>query len=204
MFVKNKEKIDFKYRKGSYLAVLKAMTVSFVDENKVSAKDLIDCYGQRIDIISHDLAAEIAPHAVKEEIKIDRTPKKIEVPKKVETVKKSELNDSFIEQILGEIEGDTTEDNTEETKEDTIEETTEVTEPKTCEHGNPCDGTCEECAKKEAKDKLLKETQITSEKGVLKSQDEVKSPSSTSKTSKQKSPKTKATGRGRGRSKKSQ
>ena len=67
MFVKNKEKIDFKYRKGTYLAVLKAMTVSYVDETKVSAKDLLDCYGQRIDIISRDLAVEIAPHVTKVE-----------------------------------------------------------------------------------------------------------------------------------------
>ena len=110
MFVKNKEKIDFKYRKGSYLAILKAMTVSYVDETKVSAKDLLDCYGQRIDIISRDLAIEIAPHVEKEVKKtekvVKKAEKKAEAPKKVETIKKADLNASFIEQILGEIEGE--------------------------------------------------------------------------------------------------
>ena len=140
MFVKNKEKIDFKYRKGTYLAVLKAMTVSYVDENKVSAKDLLDCYGQRIDIISRDLAVEIAPHVTKEEKKAEKASKKTEAPKKVETVKKSDLNDSFIEQILGEIEGKI-----------------EGEKVETCEHGNPCDGTCDECAKKKEEENKSKE-----------------------------------------------
>ena len=94
MFVKNKETIDFQYRKGSYLAVLKAGTVSYVDETKVSAKELIDCYGQRIDVVSRDIAVEVAPKVNKEaEVK----------DKKVETVKKADLDDSFIEKILGEI-----------------------------------------------------------------------------------------------------
>ena len=110
MFVKNKERIDFKYRKGTYLATLKAMTVSYVDETKVTAKDLLDCYGQRIDIISRDLAAELAPLVTRDEKKAVKkaeakkaATKKAE-PKKVETVKKDDLNDSFIEKILGEIE----------------------------------------------------------------------------------------------------
>lgn len=101
MFVKNKEKIDFEYRKGTYLAVLKAMTVSYVDESKVSAKELLACYGQRIDIISRDLAMQIAP-GVKEDKK---EVKKAKVVKPVETVKKEDLNDAFIEKVLGEIEG---------------------------------------------------------------------------------------------------
>ena len=124
MFVKNKEKVDFKYRKGSYLAVLKAMTVSYVDESKVSAQDLKNCYGQRIDIISRDLANEIAPHITKEE-----EVKKEAPAKKVETVKKSDLNDSFIEQILDEIEGEAKKDNK-------------------CEHEGECNGDCKcECKK---------------------------------------------------------
>ena len=118
MFVKNKEKVDFKYRKGSYLAVLKAMTVSYVDESKVSAQDLKNCYGQRIDIISRDLANEIAPHIIKEE-----EVKKEAPAKKVETVKKSDLNDSFIEQILGEIECEAKKDDK-------------------CEHEGECNGDC--------------------------------------------------------------
>ena len=97
MFVKNKGKIDFHYRKGDYLAVLKAETVSYVDENKVSAKELLSCYGQRIDIISRDLAEQIAPQ-FKEDRGIARRAKS--TPKAVETVKKEDLNDNFIEDIL--------------------------------------------------------------------------------------------------------
>lgn len=100
MFVKNKEKIDFHYRKGTYLAVLKALTVSYVDENKVSARELLDCYGQRIDIISRDLALQIAPH-----VKEEKKEAKRKAPKVVETVRKEDLNDKFIEKILGEIGG---------------------------------------------------------------------------------------------------
>ena len=121
MFVKNREKVDFQYRKGSYLAVLKAGTVSYVDETKVSAKELIDCYGQRIDVVSRDIAIEVTPQIKKEEVK----------EKKVETVKKNELNDSFIEKILGEIkdeenapkEGDTDTDADTDTDTDTDADT---------------------------------------------------------------------------------
>ena len=104
MFVKNKENLDFKYRKNGYLALLKANTVSYVDETKVTAKELLACYGQRIDIISRELAIEIAPSLG------DTKSKAPKAPKKVETVKKSDLNDSFIEQILGEIEGEADKD----------------------------------------------------------------------------------------------
>ena len=100
MFVKNKEKIDFQYRKGPYLAVLKALTVSYVDESKVSAEELLACYGQRIDIISRDLAMQIAPH-----VKEDKKEVKRKAPKIVETIKKEELNDKFIGKILEEIGG---------------------------------------------------------------------------------------------------
>ena len=100
MFVKNKASIDFKYRKSDYLVVLKANTVTYVDENKVSAKELRGCYGQRIDIISRDLVEDIAtPHTVEEAIKK-------EAPKATKIIKKEELNDSFIEKVLEEIEGE--------------------------------------------------------------------------------------------------
>ena len=95
MFVKNKESIDFNYRKNDYLAVLKANTVSYVDENKVTPQELLACYGQRIDIISRELAAELDPKIIKE--------KKEPKVKKVETVKKEDLNDSFIKKVLNEI-----------------------------------------------------------------------------------------------------
>ena len=96
MFVKNKATVDFKYRKGDYVAVLKAGTVSQVDETKVSAKELIDCYGQRISVISLDNIPE--PAAPK-----FTAPKAPAATNKVATVKKEELNDQFIDKILGEI-----------------------------------------------------------------------------------------------------
>lgn len=96
MFVKNKATVDFKYRKGDYVAVLKAGTVSQVDETKVSAKELTDCYGQRISVISLDSIPEpAAPKFV--------APKAPAATDKVETVKKEELNDQFIDKILDEI-----------------------------------------------------------------------------------------------------
>ena len=96
MFVKNKATVDFKYRKGDYVAVLKAGTVSQVDETKVSAKELTDCYGQRISVISLDNIPEpAAPKFV--------APKAPAATDKVETVKREELNDQFIDKILGEI-----------------------------------------------------------------------------------------------------
>ena len=100
MFVKNKEKIDFKYRKGNYLAILKALSVSYIDETKVTAQELINCYGQRIDIISRDVAAEVTPE-VKEEKKAEKV--QATVSKEEVTVKKSDLDDSFLEKVLGEI-----------------------------------------------------------------------------------------------------
>lgn len=96
MFVKNKATVDFKYRKGDYVAVLKAGTVSQVDETKVSAKELTDCYGQRISVISLDSIPE--PAAPK-----FTAPKAPAATNKVTTVKKEELNDQFIDKILGEI-----------------------------------------------------------------------------------------------------
>ena len=52
MFVKSKMNIPAKYNKGSDCIVLKPNTITFVDDTKVTAKELLDCYGQRIDIIS--------------------------------------------------------------------------------------------------------------------------------------------------------
>ena len=102
MFVKNKESIDFKYRKGAYLVVLKAGTVTYVDETKVTARELVGCYGQRIDVISRELTEEIAPKALKEE-KVSKKEEVKKEEKKPEVVKKEELSDSFIDEILNEI-----------------------------------------------------------------------------------------------------
>jgi hypothetical protein len=124
MFVKNKEKIDFKYRKGNYLAILKALSVSYIDETKVTAQELINCYGQRIDIISRDVAAEVTPE-VKEEKKVEKV--QPTVSKKEVTVKKSDLDDSFLEKVLGEIKEEENNCGNPEGTETTTEEGTETT-----------------------------------------------------------------------------
>ena len=99
MFVKNKAKVDFNYRKGDYVAVLKAGTVSQVDETKVSARELLACYGQRITVISLDETCEAPVKEVPvKEAKVETTG--------VEKIKKEDLNDNFINQILDEIKGD--------------------------------------------------------------------------------------------------
>ena len=103
MFVKNKEKLDFKYRKNGYLALLKANTVSYVDETKVTAKELKACYGQRIDIISREVIEDDEKEVGETQMV---TPEKTEATTKIETVRKEELNNSFIEKVLGEIEGE--------------------------------------------------------------------------------------------------
>ena len=125
MFVKNKEKIDFKYRKGNYLAILKALSVSYIDETKVTAQELINCYGQRIDIISRDVAAEVTPE-VKEEKKVEKV--QPTVSKKEVTVKKSDLDDSFLEKVLGEIKEEENNCGNPEGTETTTEGTEEGTE----------------------------------------------------------------------------
>ena len=125
MFVKNKEKIDFKYRKGNYLAILKALSVSYIDETKVTAQELINCYGQRIDIISRDVAAEVTPE-VKEEKKAEKV--QATVSKEEVTVKKSDLDDSFLEKVLGEIKEEENNCGNPEGTETTTETTTEGTE----------------------------------------------------------------------------
>ena len=124
MFVKNKAKVDFNYRKGDYVAVLKAGTVSQVDETKVSARELLACYGQRITVISLDETYE-AP--VKEtfvkEVKVETTD--------AEKIKKEDLNDDFINQILDEIkedEADTDNDTDNDTDADTDNDTKTDTE----------------------------------------------------------------------------
>lgn len=125
MFVKNKEKIDFKYRKGNYLAILKALSVSYIDETKVTAQELINCYGQRIDIISRDVAAEVTPE-VKEEKKAEKV--QATVSKEEVTVKKSDLDDSFLEKVLGEIKEEENNCGNPEGTEEGTETTTEGTE----------------------------------------------------------------------------
>ena len=55
MFVKSNMNSDVKYRKSTGTILIKAKTVTFVDDNLVTAKELKDCYGDRIYIMSQEL-----------------------------------------------------------------------------------------------------------------------------------------------------
>ena len=78
MFVKSNMSREVRYHKSRGVIVLKPNTVTFVDDNVVSAKELKDCYGDRINIMSRDvvekLIVETAPEItedVVEEIKVN-------------------------------------------------------------------------------------------------------------------------------------
>lgn len=82
---------EVKYYKSTGVIVLKPGTVTYVDDNLVTAKELKDCYGDRINIMSREtvekIIKETAPAPVVEEKKPAAV--KVEAPKKVE-VKKPE------------------------------------------------------------------------------------------------------------------
>ena len=84
---------EVKYYKSTGVIVLKPGTVTYVDDNLVTAKELKDCYGDRINIMSREtvekIIKETAPAPVVEEKKPAPVAVKVEAPKKVE-VKKPE------------------------------------------------------------------------------------------------------------------
>ena len=59
MFVKSNMAKEVKYNKSKGSIVLKPNTVTYVDDNLVSAKELKDCYGDRISIMSRSLVERI-------------------------------------------------------------------------------------------------------------------------------------------------
>ena len=61
MFVKSSMDRDVKYAKSTGVVILKANTVTLVDENIVSAKELKACYGNKISIMAQDFVDEITP-----------------------------------------------------------------------------------------------------------------------------------------------
>lgn len=95
MFVKSRMEKDVTYRRKGTSWIIKAKTVTYIDENKVTAKELKQFYGDRIDIISRDsLDKEEAKIPVKKEVRIPEN-------KETETSRKSE--DIVIENIIKEI-----------------------------------------------------------------------------------------------------
>lgn len=89
MFVKSKMSIPVKYYKGSDCIVLKPNTVTFVEDTKVTAKELKDCYGERIDIVTNGTNISSVPE--KGDVKLEE--------------RKEDVTLASIHNILMEIEG---------------------------------------------------------------------------------------------------
>ena len=75
MFVRSNMSVPVTYNKSTGSIVLKPQTVTFIDESIVTAKELKDCYGDRISILTQDVVDTIIKEAseVEEEIVEDET-----------------------------------------------------------------------------------------------------------------------------------
>ena len=115
MFVRSKMNVPVKYFKGANCILLKPNTVSYVDEMKVSAKELKDCYGSRIDIISAQVLEDIvkgSPDVMKD---VAETKELLEKQESAQEVVKAvsnkpvrnDINDDFINDLLDQIEEET-------------------------------------------------------------------------------------------------
>lgn len=93
MFVRSLMSKDVTYRKGGLSLVIKAGTSTYVDENKVSAKELKSLYGDRVVISTRD-GIELAKEL----------PKPIFVKK--EEKKPVVLNEDLIEDVIAQIEAE--------------------------------------------------------------------------------------------------
>ena len=93
MFVRSLMSKDVIYRKGGLSLVIKAGTSTYVDENKVSAKELKSLYGDRVVISTRD-GIELAKEL----------PKPIFVKK--EEKKPVVLNEDLIEDVIAQIEAE--------------------------------------------------------------------------------------------------
>ena len=59
MFVKSSMSVPVRYNKSTGSIELKPKTVTYVDENIISANELLACYGSRISILPAELVEEI-------------------------------------------------------------------------------------------------------------------------------------------------
>ena len=93
---------DVVYRRKGLSWTIKANTVTFIDENKVSAQELKKLYGDRIDVITRDrLETDEKEILVKKEIKKPEV-KKVQISKPVVTPKVQNYN-NLIDDLLTEI-----------------------------------------------------------------------------------------------------
>lgn len=107
MFVKSSMDIEVVYRKSNSEIKIKPNTVTFIDDSLVTPKELKDCYGSRISIISPQFEEQVI--------------KEISIGEQVEEVKeevKEEPKDEVVEEQVEETKEETTETPVEETKEE--------------------------------------------------------------------------------------
>jgi len=92
MFVRSKMNDPVKYRKGGHTVIIKPMTVTLVDSLKITAKDLKDCYGERIEILTEDNTLVKEDEVVKTEENKVETEIKVEVEKVENKTEEAEDN----------------------------------------------------------------------------------------------------------------
>ena len=94
MFVRSLMNKDAVYRKGGFDWVIKANTVTFIDESRVTAKELKSLYGSRILIVSRDS---------REDKEVQEVIEKKEAPLFVKQ-QQPELDEKLIDEIIQQIE----------------------------------------------------------------------------------------------------
>ena len=110
MFVRSRLSKDIVYRKRGKSWVIKAGTVTYIDENQVTAKELRELYSTRIEIISMDKLESMEINIpVKEEVKKEEI-KKVQIEKSKPVISntkpvvtKKHKEDDVIDRLLAEI-----------------------------------------------------------------------------------------------------
>ena len=110
MFVRSRLSKDIVYRKRGKSWVIKAGTVTYIDENQVTAKELRELYSTRIEIISMDKLESMEINIpVKEEVKKEEI-KKVQIEKSKPVINntkpvvtKKHKEDDVIDRLLAEI-----------------------------------------------------------------------------------------------------
>lgn len=99
MFIRSRMEKDVIYRRKGGVWVIKAGSVTFVDENKVTARELKSLYGSRIEIISRDkLESGEEKIPVKKEVRLVENKREAQIKPE-----KKPLDETLIKDILTEI-----------------------------------------------------------------------------------------------------
>lgn len=129
MFVRSRLSKDIVYRKRGKSWVIKAGTVTYIDENQVTAKELRELYSTRIEIISMDKLENMEIEIpVKEEVKKEEI-KKVQIEKSKPiisntkpVVTKKHKEDDVIDRLLAEIKDEVKDEPIIKVKDDSVKE----------------------------------------------------------------------------------